>query len=345
MIRLGKVQELKVIRMKAFGVYLGEDEKSEVCVLLPKKQVPEGTQVGDKLQVFIYKDSEDRLIATTGTPKLQVGQCGVLEVKDVSKIGAFLDMGLEKELLLPFKEQSRPVKVGDTCLVALYVDRSKRLAATMKVYPYMSDRSPYRQDDEVKGWIYELNDILGAFVAVDYKYYGLIPKKEMFGDLKEGEEVTCRVVKVREDGKLDLSPRKKAYLQMSTDAELILQKVEEHGGVLPFDDSASPEQIREMFFMSKNAFKRAIGRLLKEGEICLKEGRIEKREAAQEEPEKTDGPKETGGPKKAKRPGRVDGLKEAKRPDKTKGLKEAKRPKEIKKQKRPEGPDKMGRLG
>lgn len=281
MIRLGKVQELKVVREKAFGVYLGEDEKSESSVLLPKRQVPEGTKVGDMLQVFIYKDSEDRLIATTGIPKLQVGQCGVLEVKDVSRIGAFLDMGLEKDLLLPFKEQSHPVKVGDTCLVALYVDRSKRLAATMKVYPYMSDQSPYHQDDEVKGWIYELNDILGAFVAVDNKYYGLIPKKEMFGDFKEGEEVTCRVIKVREDGKLDLSPRKKAYLQMGADAELILQGIEEQGGVLPFDDSASPEQIREMFHMSKNAFKRAVGRLLKEGKICLKEGRIEKLESSE----------------------------------------------------------------
>ncbi len=381
MIRLGKVQELKVVREKAFGVYLGEDEKSESSVLLPKRQVPEGTKVGDVLQVFIYKDSEDRLIATTGIPKLQVGQCGVLEVKDVSRIGAFLDMGLEKDLLLPFKEQSHPVKVGDTCLVALYVDRSKRLAATMKVYPYMSDQSPYHQDDEVKGWIYELNDILGAFVAVDNKYYGLIPKKEMFGDFKEGEEVTCRVIKVREDGKLDLSPRKKAYLQMGADAELILQGIEEQGGVLPFDDSASPEQIRDMFHMSKNAFKRAVGRLLKEGKICLKEGRIEKLESAPEGAEKPDGasagrrPERSEGaresrrserskdPREDRKPKRPWGLKEDRRPDKAGVFKEnvrpgkARGPKEAREpdknrasegdkiRKRPDRPDKKDHLG
>ncbi len=372
MIRLGKVQELKVVREKAFGVYLGEDEKSESSVLLPKRQVPEGTKVGDMLQVFIYKDSEDRLIATTGIPKLQVGQCGVLEVKDVSRIGAFLDMGLEKDLLLPFKEQSHPVKVGDTCLVALYVDRSKRLAATMKVYPYMSDQSPYHQDDEVKGWIYELNDILGAFVAVDNKYYGLIPKKEMFGDFKEGEEVTCRVIKVREDGKLDLSPRKKAYLQMGADAELILQGIEEQGGVLPFDDSASPEQIREMFHMSKNAFKRAVGRLLKEGKICLKEGRIKKLESAPEGaekadgaragrmPERSEGARESRGPERSEEaregrmPERSEGARESRMPERAEGVRESRRserskdPREDRKPKRPWGlkedrrPDKAG---
>ena len=348
MIRLGKVQELKVVREKAFGVYLGEDEKSESSVLLPKRQVPEGTKVGDMLQVFIYKDSEDRLIATTGIPKLQVGQCGVLEIKDVSRIGAFLDMGLEKDLLLPFKEQSHPVKVGDTCLVALYVDRSKRLAATMKVYPYMSDQSPYHQDDEVKGWIYELNDILGAFVAVDNKYYGLIPKKEMFGDFKEGEEVTCRVIKVREDGKLDLSPRKKAYLQMGADAELILQGIEEQGGVLPFDDSASPEQIREMFHMSKNAFKRAVGRLLKEGKICLKEGRIEKLESAPEGAEKADGaragrmPERSEGARESRMPERAEGVRESRRSERSKEPREDRKPKRPWGLKEDRRPDKAG---
>ena len=194
MIELGKVQELEVVRLKEFGVYLSEEAGSSLSVLLPKKQVPEGTKVGDRLSVFIYKDSEDRLIATTGIPKLQVGECGVLEVKDVSRIGAFLDMGLEKDLLLPFKEQSHPVRKGERCLVALYVDKSKRLAATMKVYSHMSNESPYHQDDLVQGWIYEINENLGAFVAVDYKYYGLIPKKELFGDYREGDQVECRVI-------------------------------------------------------------------------------------------------------------------------------------------------------
>ncbi|MCI8949301.1 MAG: S1 RNA-binding domain-containing protein [Lachnospiraceae bacterium] len=276
MIELGKVQELIVVRIKEFGVYLSENTESEASVLLPKKQVPEGTKTGDKLTVFIYKDSEDRLIATTGTPKLEIGQCGVLEVKDVSKIGAFLDIGLEKDLLLPFKEQNHPVKKGESCLVALYVDKSQRLAATMKVYAYMSNQSPYHQDDEVLGRIYELNENLGAFVAVDYKYYGLIPKKELFEHYREGDEVLCRVTKVRSDGKLDLSPRKKAHIQMSEDVEQVMKVIEEFEGVLPFNDKASPEVIKREFCMSKNAFKRAVGRLLKEGRIRITEKTIER---------------------------------------------------------------------
>ena len=133
MIELGKRQELEVVREKEFGVYLGEKKNDAAAVLLPKKQVPAGTRVGDKLSVFIYKDSEDRLIATTADPKLQVGETAGLKVKEVAKIGAFLDMGLEKDLLLPFKEQNHKVRAGEECLVALYVDKSGRLAATMKV--------------------------------------------------------------------------------------------------------------------------------------------------------------------------------------------------------------------
>ena len=137
MIELGKVQELEIVRTKEFGVYLSEKAGDEAAVLLPKKKVPEGARIGDRISVFIYKDSSDRLIATTGMPKLQVGETAILEVKEVGKIGAFLDMGLEKDLLLPFKEQTHPVRRGEKCLVCLYVDKSHRLAATMKVY---SDR-------------------------------------------------------------------------------------------------------------------------------------------------------------------------------------------------------------
>ena len=210
MIELGKVQELVIIRTKEFGVYLAEKEGDEAAVLLPKKQVPEGAGIGDKVEVFIYKDSSDRLIATTGKPKLQVGETAKLEVKDVAKIGAFLDMGLEKDLLLPFKEQNHKVRPGEECLVALYIDKSGRLAATMNVYSYMSAESPYQKDDWVKGVIYEISETLGAFVAVDNRYYGLIPKKELYGNYHPGDSVEARVMKVREDGKLDLSPRRKA---------------------------------------------------------------------------------------------------------------------------------------
>lgn len=276
MIELGKRQQLTVVRMKDFGVYLGEKQGDDTAVLLPKRQVPEGAGIGDQLEVFTYKDSEDRLIATTGIPKLQVGETAVLKVKEVSKIGAFLDMGLEKDLLLPFKEQNHVVRQGEDCLVALYIDKSMRLAATMRVYAYMSSQSPYAKDDKISGTVYEINETLGAFVAVDNQYYGLIPLKEMFGVIREGDVVTARVTKVREDGKLDLSLREKAYVQMDADSQLILKALDRLGGVLPFDDKASPEIIKKEFDFSKNAFKRAVGRLLKEGKVRITDNTIER---------------------------------------------------------------------
>lgn len=277
MIELGKVQTLEILRVKEFGVYLGEKGNEEASVLLPKKQVPEGAKIGDQIDAFIYKDSEDRLIATTGTPKLTVGETAVLEVKEVGKIGAFLDMGLEKDVLLPFKEQTHKVRQGEKCLVALYIDKSKRLAATMRVYSHMSNQSPYEKDSHVTGTIYEINEDLGAFVAVDNKYYGLIPKKELYGSFHEGDVVEARVIKVREDGKLDLSPREKAHVQMDMDSEQVLKVIDQDfGGVLPFTDKADPELINREFKLSKNAFKRAIGRLLKEGKIRITEKTIER---------------------------------------------------------------------
>lgn len=278
MMELGRMQTLEVIKVKDFGVYLEEPgiggDLSGKGVLLPKKQVPEGTKIGDKIEVFLYKDSEDRMIATTTVPKVMIGETAVLEVLDTSKIGAFLDMGLEKDLLLPFKEQTHQVRKGEKCLAALYVDKSKRLAATMKVYPYLRSDSPYHTGDEVNGFIFEINPDLGAFVAVDEKYHGMIPKRELFGGFKVGQEIHARVTKVREDGKLDLSAREKAHNQIFADAELIMKVIEEFDGVLPFNDKASPEVIAREFKLSKNAFKRAVGHLLKEGKIEITEKSI-----------------------------------------------------------------------
>ena len=274
MIELGKIQELEILREKEFGVYVGEKAGAQESVLLPKKQVPEGAKIGDRVSVFIYKDSSDRMIATTRSPRLQVGETALLQVTDVSKIGAFLDMGVEKDLLLPFKEQTHPVKKGEKCLVRLYVDKSQRLAATMRVYSHMSSDSPYKEGDWVEGVLYEMNERLGAFVAVDCRYYGLIPKRELFGKLREGDTVRARVLRVREDGKLDLALRDKSYLQMEPDAQAVLKAIEEFDGVLPFNDKASPQVILREFGMSKNAFKRAVGHLLKEGKIEITDSSI-----------------------------------------------------------------------
>lgn len=272
---LGKRQKLVIIKVVDFGAYLAPDiNNQDDKVLLPKKQIPPDKKVGDSLDVFIYRDSKDRLIATTREPKITLGQVAVLEVLEVGSIGAFLDWGLEKDLLLPFKEQTKKLKPGDSVLVALYVDKSNRLCATMKVYPYLRTDSPYQKDEKVEGFIYEMNEQYGAFVAVDNIYSALIPKKEMFSELHVGECVIARISSVKEDGKLDLSLREKAYIQIETDAKKVLEQLRKHDGRLDFNDKAAPELIRERMNMSKNEFKRAVGHLLKEGCITIEEDGI-----------------------------------------------------------------------
>ena len=277
MFELGKRQELIVVKQVEFGVYLGETPNAEERILLPKKQVPANIKINDKIEVFIYKDSNDRIIATVNEPKLELGQVAVLKVLEVGKIGAFLDWGLEKDLFLPFKEQTSRVSPGDNCLVALYIDKSSRLCATMNVYEYLELQSPYQKDDRVTGTLYETSEEFGLFVAVDNKYSGLIAKKEAYGNMKIGDVIHARVINVKEDGKLDLSVREKAYLQMDDDSKLIMDAIEERGGKLPFTDKADPEIIKHEFNLSKNAFKRAVGRLLKEGKIEIAEDCIRRK--------------------------------------------------------------------
>ena len=276
MLNIGRKQKLVVVKKVECGIYLGESREAgeKERVLLPIKQVPEGTKEGDELEVFLYRDSSDRLIATTREPKLVLGELAVLNVAATGKIGAFLDWGLEKDLLLPYKEQTVKVKKDQEVLVALYIDKSDRLCATMKVYPYLKTQSPYVVEDQVEGRIYEISDNFGVFVAVDDQYSGLIPKTEAQGQYRPGEKVSCRVTNVREDGKLNLSPRKKAYQQMDEDSELVLKVIGEYAGVLPFDDKVSPEVIKREFGLSKAAFKRAVGHLLKEKKIKIQDKRI-----------------------------------------------------------------------
>lgn len=266
--KLGEKQVLMMEKEVDFGVYLGTESEH---VLLPKKQVPRGLEPGDPVEVFLYKDSRDRLIATTNEPKLTLGGLAILEVIDTGKNGAFLDWGLEKDLFLPFREQTTPVKKGDSILVSLYIDKSARLCATMKVYEKLSCDSPYQKDDMVEGIVYELSDRFGVFVAVDGKYSALIPKREVYHTYRVGETIRARVAAVKDNGKLDLSVREKAFIQMDVDAAKLVEYMEKNGGRIPFTDKASPETIRGEFEMSKNGFKRAVGRLLKEKKIEIRE--------------------------------------------------------------------------
>ncbi len=275
--RLGEKQKLVIVKKVEFGVYLAESmETRENRVLLPAKQVPQGSEIGDELEVFLYRDSKDRLIATTNTPKLMMGQVALLTVAEVGKIGAFLDWGLEKDLLLPFKQQKKRVRQGEQVLVSLYIDRSERLCATMNVYANLRSDSPYQKEDRVCGRVYEISSNFGAFVAVDYCYSALIPKREMYGRVEIGEDIQARVTEVLEDGRLNLSIREKAYLQIDKDVEEIRKLLDSYGGALPFNDKASPEIIKRETGMSKNEFKRAVGHLLKAGRIEITESEIRK---------------------------------------------------------------------
>lgn len=291
MIKLGEIQTLKIVKKVEFGVYLadeGQNEEQNAAerpgqalqtsekVLLPGRQVPREAGIGTEVEVFVYRDSKDRLIATTARPLITLGGVARLRVVQTGQIGAFLDWGLEKDLLLPFKEQKKRVKEGETCLAALYIDKSGRLCATMNVYRYLRQDSPYKKDDRVTGTVYEISDNFGAFVAVDDMYSGLIAKKELYGDVQVGGTVAARVIEVKGDGRLDLSIREKAYLQIEKDAEKILKVIDSYDGALPFTDKASPETIKREMQMSKNEFKRAVGHLLKEKKIIIGEKAIRK---------------------------------------------------------------------
>lgn len=269
MIKLGEVQKLIIQRFTSVGAFLNEENSKDEDILLPKSQIPEDANVGDEIEVMVYRDSKDRVIATANRSKLTVGQMGSLMVVSQSKIGSFLDWGLEKDLFLPFSETIGSIEKGKKYLVAVYLDKSNRLAATMKIRDYLTTDSPYKAEDKVHGTIYSIHRDIGAFVAVDNKYDALIPKRELVGAHEVGETVEVRVLKVHEDGKLELSLREKGYMQMDKDADIILSKLKERGGKLDLNDNSSPEKIRQELGMSKSGFKRAIGKLYKDGVIAI----------------------------------------------------------------------------
>ncbi len=272
MMKLGEYQVLQVIKTVDFGIYLAEHPQDNAKVLLPKKQVPPEIQVGDQLEVFLYRDSKDRLIATTNHPKLTLGNYAALKVMAMGKIGAFLEWGLERDLFLPFKEMTREVREGDTVLATLYIDKSNRLCASMRdLYDLLSTNSPYKQGDTVTGRIYEFIENFGTFVAVDDQFSAMIPLYEDCSMYQIGDVIEAKVAKVKRDGKLDLTLREKAYVQMDADAQKVLEVIDAYAGVLPFNDKASPQVIQREMKMSKSAFKRAVGHLYKERKIQLTE--------------------------------------------------------------------------
>lgn len=279
MIEIGKVQKLQVTRKTEIGAYLNiNNAKDGNDVLLPKNQMPQEIEAGDEVEVFVYINSEGKTIATTRRPKLTLGEVGLLKVVDTTSFGAFLDWGLEKDLLLPIRDQIGKIAKEDLCLVSVYFNNiSNKICATMRIYDLLSTNSPYKKNQQAQGIVYKINKEIGAFVAVDNKYHGLILNKELFGDFKIGDTVQVRIKRVRDDGKLELSLRNDAYNEMESDAQRIMKHLKSRGGMVLINDKSSPEHIKAELNISKAAFKRAVGRLLKEGAITITEEGIKLR--------------------------------------------------------------------
>lgn len=272
MLAIGDFNDLKVSRISTIGVYL-ETEKAEI--LMPSKYVPEGTKPGDVLRAFVYKDSEDRLIATTLQPLAKVDDFAALRVKQMSDHGAFMEWGLEKDLLVPFKEQQVPMKEGEVHVVRVCLDpRTERLIGVSKLNAFFSrDIEELHEGQEVDLIIYTITAI-GYGVIVNNRYQGLLYHNEVFQELKIGEQVRGFVKKRREDGKVDVSLYKQGVGGILDAKEVVFQKLKEHNGVLGFSDNSTPEEISSFFNMSKKAFKKAIGGLYKEGKIEIGENEI-----------------------------------------------------------------------
>jgi len=268
MAELGKYCELVVVKELDFGVYLDGGELGEI--LLPIRQVPPKTVPGDTLEVFLYKDSEDRLIATTREPYATVGEFAVLQVVEVNKTGAWLDWGLDKHLLAPFREQKQDMEEGKSYLVYIYLDHeSQRLAASSKLIKFLDNVPPeYEIGQEVDLLISNKSDI-GYTAVINNLHSGLLYENEVFQKIKRGQRLKGYIKKVRDDDKIDLMLQKIGYDKIDEIAENILSKIGQEGGVLPIGDKSSPELIYKTFEISKKDFKKGIGKLYKDKKIAI----------------------------------------------------------------------------
>lgn len=275
--KIGVMQKLEILRDTPHGVFLNaKEEPHEKDILLPKRYVTDEMEVGQEIEVFIYLDSEDRVIATTKRPAMILGEVAWLEVKDVNKHGAYLDWGLEKDLFLPFKEQTVPVKKGMKVLVTPYFDKSRRLSASMNLYRFLPLCPHPTLGDWVQCTVYDIKE-MGVFVAVQDLYSGFIPAVAVQKRHHYGEQLTCRISRIHPDGKIDLSERATAGQQVDSDCQAIMKLLDENGGMVFLSDNSDPEVIKEQLGISKKAFKRAIGKLYKEQRIVLTDVSIVKK--------------------------------------------------------------------
>ena len=270
---LGKYNQLEVVKTVDFGVYLNGGDDGEI--LLPTRYVPEGCKPGDMVNVFIYLDNEERLIATTLQPKVQVDEFACLEVAWVNEYGAFLDWGLMKDLFVPFREQKQKMQKGHRYVVHAQVDEdSYRIMASAKVERYLSkEMPPYQVGDEVEVMAWQRTD-LGYKVIVENRFSGLVYQKEIFQQLEQGMRLTAYVRQVREDGKIDLALQKDGKQKVDDFSGVLLDYIKEQGGYTPLNDKSAAEDIYEVFGVSKKTFKKAVGDLYKRRLVLLVEDGI-----------------------------------------------------------------------
>lgn len=264
--KLGEVNRLKVARERDFGLYLTDGEED---VLLPQKYVPE--TVTEFIEVFLYTDSEDRIIATTLTPKLQLHECALLTIKDITKYGAFADWGLEKDLLIPFREQMGKMQKDEEHIIYLFLDeRTDRLVGSAKLEKFLNKKPSFEEGESVDLLIGRKTD-LGFEVVIDNTNLGLIFHNEIFQPLKMGDRIPGYVKRIRPDGKIDLTLQKLGYSQIKTVEDVILEALEKNQGMLMLTDKSSPEEIAAQLRISKKNFKKGVGALYKQKRILLKE--------------------------------------------------------------------------
>jgi len=276
MLNIGQLNTLEVVKIVDFGVYLdGDDDYG--TVLLPKRYVPEGLERGDSVEVFVYFDSEDQIIATTETPLGMVGEFALLKVVGLSPVGAFADIGLSKDLLIPFSEQRVPLQEGKEVMVYIYTDNaSGRIVGTTKLNKFLDKTTPhYQRGQEVPVQIAEITD-LGFKAIVNGEHWGLLFRTESFGKLFIGKKLKAYIKDVRADGKIDLSLQKLGRDKLDDLAEKILVSLEKQSGFVPISDKSSPEEIFSAFRTSKATYKKTIGNLMKRGLIKIEKEGIRK---------------------------------------------------------------------
>jgi len=273
LVEIGKYNTLRVIKEVDFGVYL--DGEAEGEILMPARYVPEGCKPGDEVEVFVYLDSEDRIIATTEKPYAQVGEIAMLRVKAVDRFGAFLDWGLMKDLLVPFREQKANMIEGRSYLVYVYIDAATgRIAASAKLNKFLGKTVPlYRPGEEVE-LVLESESDLGYNAIVNNSHFGILYENEVFEQLEKGQRLKGYIKKVREDQKIDLTLYKAGYEKIDPVAQSILDLLKKKGGTLPVSDKSEAEVIYSYFGVSKKTFKKAIGALYKKRLISLEADRI-----------------------------------------------------------------------